>query len=224
MSASEERPDEQPGEVPGERGGGHADAVRRGAGGRLLAVAVLLLLGLAGARTCATPVPEVVDFGLASPSDAPVVPADGGLDLSGSDPAPAPAVGAVLDPGGYPAVAAFVAREAAAGRPTVVNLFASWCPPCVREMPMVVAAAERETGIAFLGVAHLDRDEDARRFVAEQGVAFTTVLDLAGDTAFATGGRGMPTTVAFDREGRLVARVIGELTPESFEELLAAVR
>ena len=227
MSASEGRPAEQPevrsGEVAGERGGGDADAVRRGTGARFLAVAVLLL-GLAGARTCATPAPEVVDFGITSPSDAPTVPADGGLDLSAADPAPAPAVGAVLDPGGYPAVAAFVAREAAAGRPTVINLFASWCPPCVREMPMVVAAAERETGIAFLGVAHLDRDEDARRFVVEQGVGFTTVLDLAGDTAFATGGRGMPTTVAFDREGRLVARVIGELTPESFEELLAAVR
>lgn len=206
----------------GPAGAGRASA--RSGGARFLAVAVLVIAGLAGVRTCAAPAPDVIDFGLASPTGAPAVSAERGLDLSGAALDAAPAPGAVLDPGGYAAVGAFVAREAAAGRPSVVNLFASWCPPCAREMPMIVEAAERETGIAFLGVAHLDREEDARRFVVEQDVRFTTVLDLDGDTAFAVGGRGMPTTVAFDREGRLVARVIGELTPASFEELLAAVR
>ncbi|MEY3020660.1 MAG: Thiol-disulfide oxidoreductase resA [Actinomycetota bacterium] len=196
---------------------------RRGGAG-LLSVALLLVVSLAGLRTCGASTPEVVDFGLPGSTASPAGAARGDLDLSSADPAAAPAPGAVLDPGGYPAVSGFVAREAAAGRPTVVNLFASWCPPCVREMPLVVEAAELEPGIAFLGVAHLDREEDARRFVDEQDVSFTTVLDLDGDTAFAVGGRGMPTTVAFDREGRLVARVIGELTPASLEELLAAVR
>ena len=195
-----------------------------GGGARPLVIAVLLLGGLAGTGACAPSPPEVVDFGLPTPAEAPAVPADRGLDVSAADLAPAPDPGAVLDPGGYAAVSAFVAREASSGRPTVVNLFASWCGPCEREMPLIVAAAEREAGIAFLGVAHLDREEDARRFVDEQDVGFTTVLDLAGDTAFAVGGRGMPTTVAFDREGGLVARVIGELTPASLEELLAAVR
>jgi thiol-disulfide isomerase/thioredoxin len=192
--------------------------------GRFLGVAVALVVGLAGLRACATPAPEVIDFGATASEGAPSVAADRGLDLSGADAARAPASGAVLDPGGFDAVAGFVAREATAGRPTVVNLFASWCPPCVREMPMIVEAAARESGITFLGVAHLDREEDALGFVREQQVGFTTVLDLAGDTAAAVGGRGMPTTVAFDRDGRLVARVIGELTPASFEELLAAVR
>lgn len=193
-------------------------------GARSLVVAVLLVGGLAGTRACAAPPPTVVDFGMVAEAGAPGIAGDRGLDLAAADASIAPEAGAVLDPRGYVAVAAFVARESAAGRPVVVNLFASWCPPCVREMPMIVEAAARETGIAFLGVAHLDRDADARRFVEEQDVRFTTVLDLDGDTAFAIGGRGMPTTVAFDRDGRLVARVIGELTPTSFEELLAAVR
>lgn len=167
--------------------------------------------------------PEVVDFGVPVPADAPALPADRGLDVSDADPSTAPQVGAVLAGGGWEAVSGFVAREAAAGRPTVVNLFASWCGPCAREMPLIVDAASRRSDVAFVGVAHLDREEDALAFVEAQDVRFTTVLDLDGDTAFAIGGRGMPTTVAFDREGRLVARVIGELTPVSLEELLAAV-
>jgi thiol-disulfide isomerase/thioredoxin len=184
---------------------------------------VVVALVLTGG--CASGAAEVVDFGVPVAPDAPALPADSGLDVTEvADPALAPPRDAVLAAGGWDATAAFVARESAEGRPVVVNLFASWCPPCAREMPMIVDAAAREDGITFLGIAHLDADADARAFVAEQGIVFPTILDIDGEVAFAIGGRGMPTTVAFDREGRLVARVIGELTPTSFERLLAAVR
>ena len=167
---------------------------------------------------------DVVDFGAVPGAGAPTLPADAGLTVDGADLALAPAMGAVLTDGGWPEVAAFVARSVEAGRPTVINLFASWCGPCEREMPLLNRVADREIGTDFLGVAHLDARQDAERFVAEQQVVFTTVLDLDGGVAAAVGGRGLPVTVAFDRDGSMVGRVFGELTEDSLESLLRLVR
>jgi cytochrome c biogenesis protein CcmG/thiol:disulfide interchange protein DsbE len=166
----------------------------------------------------------VVDFGAVPGPDAPPLPADAGLRVDGADPALAPALGSVLTDGGWPEASAFIARSAGSGRPTVVNLFASWCGPCEREMPLLNRVADRELGTDFLGVAHLDARRDAERFVAEQQVVFTTILDLDGAVAAAVGGRGLPVTAAFDRDGRMVGRVFGELTEESLESLLRLVR
>lgn len=167
---------------------------------------------------------EVVDFGMVPGTDAPSLPADDGLRVRDVDVALAPPLGAVLPDGGWDAASAFVARSAAADRPVVVNLFASWCGPCEREMPLLNRVADRELGTDFLGVAHLDARADAERFVAEQQVTFTTMLDLGGEVAAAVGGRGLPVTVAFDRDGVMVGRVFGELTEESLESLLRLVR
>lgn len=166
----------------------------------------------------------VVDFGAVPGPDRPTLPADAGVRVDGADLALAPAEGSVLTDGGWDEAAAYVARSAAAGRPTVINLFASWCGPCEREMPLLNAVAAREIGTDFLGVAHLDARRDAERFVAEQQVVFTTILDLDGMVAAAVGGRGLPVTVAFDRDGAMVGRVFGELTADSLEELLRLVR
>jgi len=166
----------------------------------------------------------VVDFGAVPTADQPRLPADSGLRVTGADPQRAPATGSVLTDGGWEEAAAFVARNAANGQPTVINLFASWCGPCEREMPLLNLVADQESGIVFLGVAHLDARRDAERFVAEQQVVFTTILDLDGDVAAAVGGRGLPVTVAFDRDGVMVGRVFGELTSASLEDLIALVR
>lgn len=166
---------------------------------------------------------DVVDFGAVPSSDQPRLPADDGLAV-GTPTVAAPARGSVLVDGGWPEAEAFIAAASADGRPTIVNLFASWCPPCVREMPLLVDAAARAVDVEFLGVAHLDARADAERFVAAQDVSFTTLLDLGGDVAAAVGGRGLPVTVAFDRDGVMVARVFGELTEADLERLLREIR
>lgn len=196
-------------------------ALRRGPVLALLALAVAVVIGVGalGQRG-----PAVVDFGAVPGPERPSLPADSGLDVAGADVALAPAEGSVLTDGGWDEASAFVARSAAAGRPTVINLFASWCAPCEREMPLLNAVAAREPDMDFLGVAHLDARRDAERFVAEQQVVFTTVLDLDGMVAAAVGGRGLPITVAFDRDGTMVGRVFGELSAASLEELLRLVR
>jgi len=186
----------------------------------LILVALLATSVLAG---CGAE-PDVVDFGAVPGPEQPELPGDRGLDASGGDVTLAPDPGAVLVDGGWDEVAGFVARNAAAGRPTLVNLFASWCPPCVREMPLLNSVAAAEDDVVFLGVAHLDARVDATRFVTEQEVDFTTVLDLDGEVAAMVGGRGLPVTVVFDRNGRMVGRVFGELTASSLEDLLGLVR
>ena len=167
--------------------------------------------------------PDVVDFGAVPGPDQPRLPADDGLRV-GTPTVDAPARGSVLADGGWHEAAAFIAAAGADGRPTIVNLFASWCPPCVREMPLLVAASERAVDVEFLGVAHLDARADAARFVAAQGIPFTTLLDLDGEVAAAVGGRGLPVTVAFDRDGVMVARVFGEIGEADLERLLREVR
>ena len=190
----------------------------------LVAVAVLLTAVAVVVGVLTLTADDVVDFGAVPGPDAPPLPADAGLSVVDADPALAPAAGSVLTDGGWDAASAFVARSAASGRPTVINLFASWCGPCEREMPLLNRVADRELGTEFLGVAHLDARSDAERFVAEQQVRFTTLLDLDGEVAAAVGGRGLPVTVAFDRDGVMVGRVFGELTEESLDGLLRLVR
>jgi thiol-disulfide isomerase/thioredoxin len=166
----------------------------------------------------------IVDFGAVPGPGAPPLPADSGLRVMGADLALAPPLGSVLNDGGLVRGVRLRRAQREAGRPTVINLFASWCGPCEREMPLLNRVAERELAVDFLGVAHLDARRDAERFVAEQRVVFTTILDLDGEVAAAVGGRGLPVTVAFDRDGVLVGRVFGELTEESLEALVRLVR
>lgn len=168
---------------------------------------------------------EVVDFGAQPPEDGPALPADAGLDVADADaPETVPGPDARLADGGWPEAAAFIAREAEAGQATLVNIFASWCGPCRSEMPMLIEASAANPDVTFLGIDHMDRRADGEAFVDEFGVDFATIYDVDGDVAFAVGGRGMPTTVVFDRDGRLAGRVVGEVTPAALEDLLAEVR
>jgi len=200
-------------------------AASRGASRRGVLLALLaVVIAAAIALLVSVQRDGVVDFGNVPGPDAPPLPADAGLRVDGADIASAPPLGSVLTDGGWEQASAFVARSAGTGQPTIVNLFASWCGPCEREMPLLNRVADRELGIDFLGVAHMDARRDAERFVAEQRVVFTTILDLDGDVAAAVGGRGLPVTVAFDRDGVMVGRVFGELTEESLESLLRLVR
>ncbi len=206
-----------------------ADAGRRSAAprGHRLLIAVLsgVVVTAVGLAVIVTrPGDTVIDFGSLPGPDQPRLPADGGLRVGEVDVALAPELESVLSDGGWDEAAAFVARNAAADRPTIINLFASWCIPCEREMPLLNRVAAQESGVVFLGVAHLDARRDAERFVAEQQVRFTTILDPDGAVAAAVGGRGLPITVAFDRDGVMVGRIFGELTDTSLEQLVALVR
>jgi len=89
---------------------------------------------------------------------------------------------------------------------------------------MIIEAQRDNPEVAFLGIDHLDPREQGQAFVDEFEIPFATIHDLDGDVAYAVGSRAMPTTVVFDRDGRLAGRVMGELTPSSLSSLLDEVR
>jgi thiol-disulfide isomerase/thioredoxin len=108
------------------------------------------------------------------------------------------------------------------GRPTVVNFFASWCTPCVREMP-AFEEVHQELGseVRFLGLANRDRPEDALRTVEQTGVTYDTARDPDGELLTAFGGVIMPTTVFIGVDGTIAEVHSGELAGEELRERLA---
>lgn len=140
------------------------------------------------------------------------------------EPGSVPPRDAYLADGGWEETAAWVRRENADGRPVLVNILASWCGPCKDELPILLEAREANPDIAFLGIDHLDRREDAEVFLEEMDVTFPTIFDIDGDVASAVEARGMPTTLIFDVDGDLVARHFGRATESQIEDLLDQVR
>ena len=109
-------------------------------------------------------------------------------------------------------------QQTVADRPVVLNFFASWCVPCRRELPAFQALHERlGDEIAFLGVAHQDRREDALNLIAETGVTYRTGYDPAGDVARDYSLFGMPTTVFISADGEILATRTGELDAADLE-------
>lgn len=146
------------------------------------------------------------------------------LDVHEAAAASPPPVDAQLVDGGWPEVAAWVAREADAGRPTVVNLFASWCAPCRAEAPLLRTAIAANPDVAWLGVAHSDFRDNAAGFLEEERLDVASVLDLDGTVAAAVGSRGLPTTAFFDARGRLVYVHQGVLTEPVLAQRLGDLR
>ena len=98
------------------------------------------------------------------------------------------------------------------GCPLIVNFFASWCVPCVTEMPDFERFWNAHgTTVAVLGLAANDRLEDAIETVAERGVTYPTGLD-EGELFIDFGGLGMPTTVFVSPEGEILETHSGLLT------------
>jgi thiol-disulfide isomerase/thioredoxin len=138
--------------------------------------------------------------------------------------ATAPVAGDVLISGGWPQTAAFVQDASAAGKASVVNIFASWCAPCEAELPVLLQASAQEPGIQFLGVASEDRLKEAAPFIERMAVTWPTILDLTATTHIAFEGIAMPTTAFFDVTGSLVSVVTGELSAEMLEDELSRIR
>ena len=118
-----------------------------------------------------------------------------------------------------------VASNAWAGKVLVLNFWATWCPPCLSEIPRFVEIQERlrESGVQFVGIA-VDQVEDVRAFVAGQPVNYPLLIATPEvlELSVQLGNRleVLPFTVIFDRHGRRVHGQIGELSAEELAELL----
>ena len=108
-----------------------------------------------------------------------------------------------------------------AGTPMVVNFFASWCVPCVREMPDF-EAVHQQVGdeVAFLGLNVQDSATKGEELIADTGITYDVGRDPDGSLLASFGGVAMPTTVLVDADGTIVRVLSGATTAD---ELLAAV-
>ncbi|MBC7394053.1 MAG: TlpA family protein disulfide reductase [Variovorax sp.] len=121
--------------------------------------------------------------------------------------------------GGSVTLASFV------GKPTVVNLWATWCPPCRREMPLLQQAQAAHSELNFVFVNQGETREDVVRYLQGQGIALRNVLlDARRATGAAFNEQAMPTTLFFDAQGRLVSTRVGALSAATLAQRLDAFR
>ncbi|MFC0133138.1 thiol:disulfide interchange protein [Massilia eurypsychrophila] len=115
--------------------------------------------------------------------------------------------------------------ELVRGKPAVVNLWASWCPPCIREMPVLAAAQRRDVGVHYVFANQGESADKVQAFLRARGLQMENVLtDRLSATSRAVGSAGMPTTLFFDGRGQLVDAHLGPLSEASLAEKLAKIR
>ena len=110
------------------------------------------------------------------------------------------------------------------GRPSVVNLWAQSCPPCVAEMPMLDRAARQHAdAVRFVGVDTQDDPNRARSFAAELGVSYQLVSDRDGTLQAALHISSIPTTLFVARDGIIRSVHVGTLSDDELTAEIAGI-
>lgn len=114
-----------------------------------------------------------------------------------------------------------VSLDSFKGQPVVVNLWATWCPPCVREMPVLLRAQADNPKVHFVFVNQGEAPAKVAAWLQARNMGLRHVLlDDTGRVGAAFGQRALPTTLFFDAQGRLVSLRVGELSAATLGERL----
>ncbi len=114
------------------------------------------------------------------------------------------------------------------GKVVVVNFWASWCPPCIKEIPMFVDLQKQygERGLQFVGIA-IDSVEPVQRFIKELRINYPVFVDDRKGIEIATqfGNRmgALPFTVIINRQGEIVKRQMGEMEESEIRSLVLSL-
>ena len=108
------------------------------------------------------------------------------------------------------------------GKVSVVNVWASWCVPCHEEAPLFTELA-RDKRLQIVGINYKDAPDNARRFLGRYGNPFGIVgVDDNGRASIEWGVYGVPETFVVGREGTIVYKLVGPVTPANFDTVLKA--
>lgn len=119
-----------------------------------------------------------------------------------------------------PGQAGFSSKDFRDGKARLLNVFGSWCVPCVREIPMLHRL--KAAGAQIDGIAVHDSTQELSRFLAENGNPYARVgLDDAGRAQLALGSAGVPETFVIDGNGKIIYQHIGVVTEDDVPRLLA---
>jgi cytochrome c biogenesis protein CcmG, thiol:disulfide interchange protein DsbE len=106
------------------------------------------------------------------------------------------------------------------GAVTLLNVWASWCIPCVDEVPLLVRLS-RDPRFKVVGINYKDTPENARRFLTRYGNPFAaTGADANGRASIEWGVYGVPETFVIGRDARIAYKLIGPITADNLEQAL----
>ena len=113
-----------------------------------------------------------------------------------------------------------------AGRPLLIHFWASWCPPCRKELPDFAAfhRENREKGVAVVGIAVDEAVPAIKKLVAESGVGYPVVLGDRKLQADYGGIRAVPTTFVIDKAGTIVKKHLGMMSKADLEAAVKAIK
>ena len=107
------------------------------------------------------------------------------------------------------------------GTPVLLNFWATWCDPCLSEMPLLEEASQRYGDkLLVLGINQGDRLSDIEKFIAEEELSYVILLDTDEAVGEAYDLHGYPTSVFIDARGVIRAIYLGEIFPEQLEKNL----
>ena len=114
--------------------------------------------------------------------------------------------------------------DLSSGEVTIVNVWASWCGPCIQEHPQLIALKQQH-GLRLVGINYKDDPAAARRFLARYGNPFDAIgADKNGRVAIDWGVYGVPETYVIDGTGRIAFKFVGPLSTSAIRnEILPAV-
>jgi cytochrome c biogenesis protein CcmG/thiol:disulfide interchange protein DsbE len=110
----------------------------------------------------------------------------------------------------------------ASGAPMVINFWASWCAPCVNEMPMLQRVAD-DLDLTLIGVDYIDQADKAIALARELSITYPLVTDTDGEFGQAVQLIGTPTTLIVDSKGIVRRQLTGELTEQQLRAAVADV-
>ena len=121
---------------------------------------------------------------------------------------------------GKPGLSAATFRQ---GQPRLLNVFASWCVPCIAEAPQLLRL--KAAGVPIDAIAVRDTGTAITSFLARNGDPYARIgSDSASRVQMALGSSGVPETFVVDGRGIVVKQIIGDIRPEQVDEIVQAVR
>ena len=121
---------------------------------------------------------------------------------------------------GQPGIAS---AEFADGQPRLLNIWASWCLPCIAEAPQLEQLKEQRAQI--IGVAIRDKPENVARFLSQHGNPYARIgRDDLSEVQLGIGSSGVPETFVIDGNGRITYQHVGDIRPEHVPLLLGELR
>lgn len=113
------------------------------------------------------------------------------------------------------------------GKPLVINFWATWCAPCIKEMPDLQALHERYPDVQFVGIA-VDSKSNVQEFLQRVPVSYDILLAGPGGVrqmrSLGNKKGGLPFTVVFGSNGRVDERILGQIDPQKLDEVIKRQR